>query len=241
MKTSVQFYGKQLSNYSAINASQHKTFLASLGCFKHNAVTWVSQLLENKTFSNIHGFQLVKNAAKRDFRVIREIPIQPVNFENYNLDLLSYRFISNYKFNKKLQKYKKQAQAVTGFIHNNRYSSNDIETMEKPVPGTYHWGGDAVTLNKFITKVARKGLKLPPEYVIKPIQVLPLYGDISDECQDSLRRIHKALNLDPMAPIREKDVKNLNENPSYKDQLRADFGLLPPIVNKNSKKFLDQI
>ncbi len=210
MQTSVQFYGKQLSNYYAINAPQHKTFLASLGCFKQNTVTWMGQLLENKTFANVHAFQIVKNAAKRDFRVIHEIPIQPVNFENYNLDLLSYRFISNYKFNKKLQKYKKQAQAVTGFIHNNRDSSNDIETMEKPVPGTYHWGGDAVTLNKFITKVARKGLKLPPEYVIKPIQVLPLYGDVSDECQDSLRRIHKARELDPRAPISEPDLKNLN-------------------------------
>jgi len=77
VQTSIYFYGKQLSNYSAINAPQHKAFLASLGCFKENAITWMGQLLENKTFSNVHAFQLT---AKLDFRVIHEIPIQPVKF-----------------------------------------------------------------------------------------------------------------------------------------------------------------
>lgn len=148
--------------------------------------------------------------------------------------------VSHFQFNQKSETYNQKGKLITGFIHNNVYSEADIQTMKNFVPNTFPWGGDLSTLNEYIQKVAKKGLKIAPGFFIEPVQVFELYDPTLDQIR-ILKRIHKAREKNPNATLTSIEFQILTEHPVYRNRIKQEFGSLAKTLTTNFENYLNQI
>jgi len=104
-------------------------------------------------------------------------------------------------------------------------------------------GGDLATLNAYLTTFGSQGLQLPPNYVVKPLQVLPITIRATDPSflRKAFSDIKNARALNPNARLREKWIRNLTRHPMYQKQLALDFNNLLIKLDKDYKNYLSQL
>lgn len=90
-----------------------------------------------------------------------------------------------------------------------------MDTMRNIIPNTRHWGGDLVTLNAYLTNFGNKSLRLPNNYVLQPLQVLPIIIKSTDSLymQTAFYDIINTRALNPNPLLRADPVKTLTEHP----------------------------
>ncbi len=76
VETKPFFFAKQLSPYWSINSPIHKEYFYSLFFESANCEVWLGQVYENKTYLNIHAYQLHGDY----LRVTHLIPILSYNY-----------------------------------------------------------------------------------------------------------------------------------------------------------------
>lgn len=242
VETTNYFLGKQLSPYWSIHSPKHKEYLKSINYNLSNCNIWMGQLYQNKVYLNIHAFQVTRYGV----RIIYHIPILTNSFQTYNSDILDYKLVVQYNYDKSINDYNtspKKGIPITGYIHDQPLDTIDTDTMKNIAPNTQYWGGGLVELTSYLNKFGTQPILLPGNYSVQPLQVLPIKFTKSDS--SSLRQnylnVTNARRGYSRASISEFMALSLTKLKGYKQQLSLDFNSLSTKINQDYRIFLNQI